>query len=135
MKKKLQFIITSLAIALGVMATPLVPADTASAGTCTGTGCLKDGANATTPPGQQRRAGLNERVKIITNILMFALGLICVIVIIIGGIRYTTSNGEQAQLTAAKNTILYALVGLVLAILAYAIVNFVVDAFVPAATP
>jgi hypothetical protein len=49
--------------------------------------------------------------------------------IIYGGIRYTTSAGDSSHVKAAKDTILYAVVGLVVAILAYAIVNFVVGAF------
>ncbi len=68
-------------------------------------------------------------VRNVINILLFVVGLIAVIMIIIGAIRYVTSNGEQASITSAKNTILYAVVGLVVAMLAYAIVNFVVGAF------
>ena len=48
--------------------------------------------------------------------------------LIIGGIRYVISGGDQAQVTAAKNTILYAIVGIVVAFLAYAAVNFVTQA-------
>jgi ABC-type Fe3+ transport system permease subunit len=44
-----------------------------------------------------------------------------------GGIRYTTSAGNQNSVTAAKNTILYAIIGLVVAVFAYAIVNWVID--------
>ena len=65
----------------------------------------------------------------IINTILVVLGMIAVIMIIIGGIRYTTSNGEAAQIQAAKNTILYAVVGLVIAILSFAIVNFVLGAF------
>lgn len=66
-------------------------------------------------------------ISSIINILLFIIGAVAVIMIIIGGIRYTTSNGDQAQVTSAKNTILYAIVGLVVAIMAFAIVNFVVS--------
>ena len=67
--------------------------------------------------------------KTVINVLLFLIGAISVIMIIYGGIRYVTSGGDQGAVTSAKNTILYAVVGLVVAILAYAIVNFVVDAF------
>lgn len=70
--------------------------------------------------------------KDVTNVLLFIVGAIAVIMLIIGGIRYTTSNGDSNQVTAAKNTILYAIVGIIVAILAYAVVNFVIDAFVAA---
>ena len=62
----------------------------------------------------------------IVNVLLFLIGAISVIMIIYGGIRYTTSGGDAKNVTAAKDTILYAVVGLVVAILAYAIVNFVI---------
>lgn len=75
-----------------------------------------------------RRAGaFTNLLESIINILLFIIGAIAVIMIIIGGIKYTTSNGDQAQVTSAKNTILYAVVGLIVAIMAYAIVNFIVD--------
>lgn len=62
----------------------------------------------------------------IINILLFIIGVIAVIMLIIGGIRYVVSGGDQAAVTAAKNTILYAVIGIIVAILAYAIVNFVI---------
>jgi hypothetical protein len=45
--------------------------------------------------------------------------------LIVGGLRYITSNGDAQGATSAKNTILYAIIGLIVAILAYAIINFV----------
>jgi len=67
---------------------------------------------------------------VVVNILLFILGAIAVVMIVIGGIRYATSNGESSNIKAAKDTILYAVIGLIVAIMAYAIVNFVVGAFV-----
>lgn len=69
-------------------------------------------------------------VQDIVNILLFVIGAVAVIMIVIGGLKYTTSNGDQNSITSAKNTILYAVIGLVVAILASAIVNFVVSYFV-----
>ena len=69
-------------------------------------------------------------ITTVINVLLFAVGIISVIMIIIGGITYATSAGEAANVTRAKNTILYAIVGLVIAFLAYAIVNWVVLRFV-----
>lgn len=68
-------------------------------------------------------------IENITNILLFAIGVIAVIVIIIGGIKYTTSNGDASRTKSAKDTILYAVVGLVFAIMAWGIVSFVVGRF------
>lgn len=62
----------------------------------------------------------------VTNILLFLVGAISVIMLIIGGIRYVVSGGDQSAVTGAKNTILYAIVGIVVAFLAFAAVNFVI---------
>lgn len=67
--------------------------------------------------------------KSITNVLLFLIGAISVIMIIVGGIRYVVSGGDSSAVQSAKNTILYAVVGLVVAILAFAVVNFVVGSF------
>ncbi|MBM3210515.1 hypothetical protein FJZ39_04220 [Candidatus Saccharibacteria bacterium] len=67
-------------------------------------------------------------IQQIINILLFIIGIISVIMLIIGGLRYVVSGGKSDQVTAAKNTILYAIIGLVVAIFAYAIVRFVVEA-------
>lgn len=69
--------------------------------------------------------GGNGVITTITNVMLFLIGALSVIMIIIGGIRYTISGGNSANVTAAKNTIMYALVGLIVAFLAFAIVNFV----------
>ncbi len=63
----------------------------------------------------------------IVNILLFIVGAIAVIMLIIGGIRYVVSGGDQSAVTAAKNTILYAIVGIIVAFLAYAAVGFVTE--------
>ena len=65
----------------------------------------------------------------VTNILLFIIGAVSVIMLVIGGIRYTISGGDSNQITAAKNTILYAIIGIVVAIIAYAAVNFVIGSF------
>ena len=67
----------------------------------------------------------------IVNVLLFLIGAISVIMLIIGGLRYVISAGNSTQVTAAKNTILYAIVGLVIAFLAFAAVNFVINTLAP----
>jgi hypothetical protein len=63
--------------------------------------------------------------KGVTNALIFIVGAISVIMIVVGGLRYVISNGDSKQISAAKDTILYAVIGVVVAIAAFAIVNFV----------
>lgn len=86
--------------------------------------CTAD-PNASICSSQATSASLESIIKTIVNILLYLIGIIAVIMLIIGGIRYAVSGGDQAAVTAAKNTILYAIIGLVVAIFAYAIVNWV----------
>ena len=64
--------------------------------------------------------------KNITNTVLYVVMIIAVIMLIVGGIRYIVSGGDAKKVTDAKNTILYAIIGLIICFLAYAIVNFVV---------
>lgn len=65
----------------------------------------------------------------ITNMLLFLIGTAAVVVIIIGGIKYATADGDSGKITSAKNNILYSVIGLIVAIMAWGIVSFVVDRF------
>jgi hypothetical protein len=67
----------------------------------------------------------------VTNTLLFLVGAISVIMLVVGGLRYTISGGNSTAVTAAKNTVLYAIVGLIISILAYAIINFVLGTLAP----
>ena len=98
----------------------------------TGTGCdannLSITSGADCARGNDQQGDLfaeNGLFRTITNILLFLVGAIAVIMLIIGGIRYVVSGGDQSAVTSAKNTILYAIVGIIVALLAYGIVNFV----------
>lgn len=69
----------------------------------------------------------------VVNLLLFFIGALSVIMLIWGGIRYATSAGNSSSVTAAKNTIMYAIIGLIVAFLAYALVNWVLGAITPGA--
>ena len=86
---------------------------------------ITSGMNATSA-GTSTPTNANVVIKNVTNIMFFIIGAVSVIMLIYGGIRYTTSGGNTNSVTAAKNTVIYSIVGLVISILAYAIVNFVV---------
>ncbi len=64
-------------------------------------------------------------LQLIINVALGVIGFVAVVMIIVGGVQYTTSSGDTAKVTKAKNTILYGVVGLVIALLAFAIVNFI----------
>lgn len=63
----------------------------------------------------------------IINVLLFVIGLVSIIMIIIGGLKYVLSGGDSGAVTGAKNTILYAVVGLIVAFASFAIVDFIAD--------
>jgi hypothetical protein len=97
---------------------------------------LSDGAKSAQGKDQQGDAeslfgegGQGGIFKTITNVMLFLIGAISVIMLIIGGIRYVVSGGDSTAVQNAKNTILYAIVGVIVAILAYAVVNFVISSF------
>lgn len=125
--KTLRNIIITIAAMLGIAALPV--ALVSAVPNCTdAVSCISDGTKSV-DSGNGSAEDLPDRIKTIVNILLFLLGAIAVIMIIIGGIRYSTSNGDAGSVKGAKDTILYAVIGLVVAILAYAIVNFVLGAF------
>lgn len=98
-------------------------------------GSISDGANSAR--GAQQPSTLFGDTGIfsqITNVLLFIIGAVAVIMLIIGGLKYVISGGDATKVQSAKNTILYALVGVVVAILAYAVVNFVISSFAPSST-
>lgn len=86
-------------------------------------------ANADTAVCKSKGEEAPDMVKVVISILLTVLGMIAVIMIVVGGIRYTTSNGNASQIKEAKDTILYSVVGLVVAIMAFSIVNFVLGRF------
>lgn len=71
------------------------------------------------------KGGIFERVA---NVLLLITGAVSVIMIIVGGFRYVVSGGSESGVKGAKNQILYAVIGLVVTLLAFAIVNFVISA-------
>jgi cytochrome bd-type quinol oxidase subunit 2 len=68
---------------------------------------------------------INQIIKLVINVFSLVVGVVSVIMIIIGGLKYITSGGESGNITGAKNTILYAIIGLVVVALAQVIVKFV----------
>ncbi|MDO4870965.1 MAG: hypothetical protein Q3996_02615 [Candidatus Saccharibacteria bacterium] len=91
---------------------------------------VQGGANAARGVDQPEQLFGNGGIfQQITNILLFLIGVLSVIMLIIGGLRYVISGGNKDAVNSAKNTILYAIVGLIVALLAYAAVDFVINVF------
>lgn len=133
MLQKLKLLLVSLA-SVFMLGAPLAVAGTAMAYSQTDiNNCLAQGSNfsfdqstgscSKTDVGDS--TSLNDLITKIVNILSVVVGIVAVIMIIIGGFRYITSGGKQESVTSAKNTILYAVIGLVIVALAQIIVHFV----------
>ena len=71
---------------------------------------------------------MNEMIRTVINAIVFIVGMIAVVMIILGGVNYATSQGDPGKVKKGKDTILYGIIGLVISILAFAIVNFVLGA-------
>jgi hypothetical protein len=132
---KLRQLIMSSLLLLGLAVAPaLVAVNGVSAqlqfDNCDGIqGCLDSGAAETDPAGPDGSAAADQvssTVQLIVNVFSWIVGVIAVIMIIIGGLKYITSGGDSGNITSAKNTILYAIIGLVIVALAQIIVRFVI---------
>lgn len=125
MKKFIAFAVTT-SLTLAVLVTIGIAPDIAAQSP------VQDGVNAARGSGVPGALfGGSGIISTITNVLLFIVGALAVIMIIFGGIRYATSAGNASAVTAAKNTILYAIVGLIVAFLAFAAVNWVLGALAP----
>ena len=120
MKKFLKILLPVLLI-VGVVSFTVAPEVTALT--------LQEGAEAARCDGCPRDLfGDSGAFKQITNTILYIVGIVAVIMLIIGGIKYVISGGDAKKVTDAKNTVLYAIIGLVITFLAFAIVNFVISA-------
>ncbi|MBR2708872.1 hypothetical protein IKE98_00875 [Candidatus Saccharibacteria bacterium] len=120
MKKMLKVILPVLLIA-GMVGLVLMPSVSAMT--------LQEGAEAARCDGcPEDLFGDTGVFKQVTNTVLYIVGIIAVIMLIIGGIKYVVSGGDSKKVTDAKNTVLYAIIGLIIAFLAFAIVNFVISA-------
>ncbi len=107
---------------------PMLAADPDPTTNPIGTAVCKLSPNAVGCKTDLLPAGNGSVFQNAMNIVVGVTATISVLMIIIGGIRYTLSGGDQAGTRSAKDTILYAIVGLIVSMLAFVIVNFVVGA-------
>jgi len=137
MIQRIKQILTSLLVASVLFAPLAVPAmaSASSSPPCTGTtaniqGCLKTGACLSTDANTCSQASnpngaVNNIITTVINIFSLLVGVIAVIMIIYGGIRFILSGGDSGNVSSARNTIIYAIVGLIIVALAQIIVHFV----------
>jgi Mn2+/Fe2+ NRAMP family transporter len=75
----------------------------------------------------EKEKGMSDAVKNIVNTLLYGIGIVSVIVIIVSAIRFATSGGNEESVTKARRSLIYSVAGLVIAMMAFAIVNFIID--------
>jgi len=141
-KKHLTIVLTLLALTVPVMPVAQPIAMAASDAVCDNSpsttkigDSISQGANAaagdTTPssdctkPGNVNQSNLGTIGNKIVNIFSIIVGIVAIIMLIYGGFRYITSGGASERVSNAKNTIIYAVIGLVIVALAQVIVHFV----------
>jgi hypothetical protein len=132
MFKKIKNAVTALAMVLALGAPVAMPAlvsaqstDNIAPGLCAGSNLNADQTNNCTVNTTEANSKINSILKLVINLFSLVVGVVAVIMIIIGGLRYITSGGESSNVSTAKNTIIYAIVGLVIVALAQFIVHFV----------
>jgi hypothetical protein len=123
MKQRISFIVLAVVAGIGLAALSTGHVSAIEVfNNCAGGGNSSVCSSATTDKA-------DSMVKIIINTLLSLLGIVSVIMIIVGAIRYTASAGDSSRVKAAKDTVMYSVVGLIVAILSFTIVNFVLDKF------
>ena len=90
---------------------------------------VSDGINTATTSEMKGKSidGDKGLIKTVVNVLLWAVGILSVIMIIFSGFRYITSAGDASKTKSAQSTLTYSVVGLIVAIMAYAIVNMVIN--------
>lgn len=123
--KRLLLSFTALLMLTGstLVAVP-TPALAASASTNSACKALTE-LNPDQDCGSNPKGSVNSLVSNVVNLLSLFVGIVAVVMIIVGGIKYVTSGGDSAKVTSAKNTLVYAVIGLVVAALAQFIVHYV----------
>ncbi|MDQ3158534.1 MAG: hypothetical protein M3P98_00120 [bacterium] len=112
-------IILTLVLMLGV--TTLAHAQTSKDAACEGIAIAGGDCSV------DAEAGITSVIATALNLFSFVVGIAAVIMIIIGGFKYITSGGDSAGTQSAKNTVLFAVIGLIIVALAQIIVIFVIN--------
>lgn len=128
MRKLRLFLISALltlTMMFGVLTPALADTSQVQAGLCTGANLqfTENPSSANCSDGNAT-SKINDIVHTVINLLSAIVGIVAVIMIIVGGLRYITSGGNDTSVTGAKNTILYAIIGLVIVALAQTLVRF-----------
>ncbi|HEX5395340.1 MAG TPA: pilin [Candidatus Saccharimonadales bacterium] len=122
-----RFIVMAVLL-IGIALVPAVPAAAQTSpeitqGLCAGVNLNVNDTNCN--DGGDAVSTINDLIRKTINLLSVIVGVVAVIMIMVGGFRYITSGGSDTGVTSAKNTILYAIIGLIIVALAQLLVRFV----------
>jgi hypothetical protein len=126
MRQFLKRAVVSLAVILGLGLVPVTAVGAINVDPLDNI-CSESKSDSEVCKDKAKNEDISVTIGSVINLLLFVVGAISVVMIIVGGILYAVSTGDQSRITKAKYTIIYAVAGLVVSLLAYAIVNFVVD--------
>lgn len=142
MIQKIKTLVIALSLGVGLLAPVALPAavsaaadttNTINSGLCKGvtdaTGSAGGGCFSTDTNGEGTLANLARKI---INIFSIIVGIVAVIMVIYGGFRYITSGGDSGRVGNAKNTLIYAVIGLIIVALAQFLVHFVLTTTVQA---
>lgn len=131
MFKRISLIVLSLVSlvvsAWALQAPSFVSADTPQEEVCKGVGAGSGAGSGSGTSGCKSSISLTTVIRNIINIFSIVIGIVAVIMVMVGGFKYITAGGESGNITSAKHTIVYAIVGLIVAALSQFLVWFVLD--------
>ena len=132
MIKTLKRIVTTLALAVVLAAPVALPAMASAqadiqAGLCGGVNLQSTPSNNCGPNDTQAQDKVNSMITTIINIFSLVVGFVSVLMIIFGGFKYITSNGDSGKVSSAKTTLVYALIGVAVAAFSELLVRLVLN--------
>ncbi len=122
--KRILVIISIFCLSVGTVVAPPRAMALFSGGS--GEACKGVNLNNTGTCNANSGGQINNAIKLAISIFSLVVGVAAVIMILVGGFKYITSSGEASNISSAKNTILYAIIGLIVVVLAQVIVRFVI---------
>ena len=125
LSRRIKHIILALTVVFstGLITVPAMAATDFKGDACAGLQSIEGNNTSSCPTGSDSK--LTSLFRTIISLLSMIVGLVAVIMVIVGGFKYITSGGDSSNTSSAKSTIIYALIGLMVAALAQVLVHFV----------
>lgn len=122
-------IFLNVSLALMALLTPLALSTIPVAAACPGVGSsqgqILEGVGQTGSDCSDK--GVTDTVKVVVTVISFIAGIAAIIMVLVSGFKYITSSGDAGKVGSAKNTLIYALVGIAIAAVAQVFVHFAIN--------